>query len=82
MNTLIYRIMQIVCGGKLSHLHALLVIRGKTFAIVRAVQFTEKSGTTYHITIVNLSVTCRNVVQYTCYHVGSDRELWKNWKRI
>ena len=28
-----YRIMQIVRGGKLSRLHALLVIRGKTFAI-------------------------------------------------
>ena len=41
-----YRIMQIVRGGKLSHLHALLVIRGKTFAIVWPVQFAEKSGTT------------------------------------
>ena len=28
-----YRIMQIVRGGKLSRLHALLVIRGKTFAV-------------------------------------------------
>ena len=30
-----YRIMQIVCGGKVSRLHGLLVIRGKTFAIVQ-----------------------------------------------
>ena len=30
-----YRIMQIVCGGKVSRLHDLLVIRGKTFAIVQ-----------------------------------------------
>ena len=27
--------MQIVCGGKVSRLHDLLVIRGKTFAIVQ-----------------------------------------------
>ena len=31
----IYCIMQIVCGGKVSQLHDLLVIRGKTFAIVQ-----------------------------------------------
>ena len=37
--------MQIVRGGKLSRLHALLAIRGKTFAIVWPVQFAEKSGT-------------------------------------
>ena len=36
--------MQIVRGGKLSRLHA-LVIRGKTFAIVWPVQFAGKSGT-------------------------------------
>ena len=30
-----YRIMQIVCGGKVSRLHDLLVIRGKTFTIVQ-----------------------------------------------
>ena len=30
-----YRIMQIVRGGKVSRLHDLLVIRGKTFAIVQ-----------------------------------------------
>ena len=42
----IYRIMQIVRGRKLSCLHALLVIRGKTFTIVLPVQFAEKSGTT------------------------------------
>ena len=30
-----YRIMQIVRGGKVSWLHDLLVIRGKTFAIVQ-----------------------------------------------
>ena len=30
-----YRIMQIVRGGKLSRLHNLVVIRGKTFAIVQ-----------------------------------------------
>ena len=41
-----YPIMQIVRGGKLSRLHALLVIRGKTFAIVWPVQLAEKSGTT------------------------------------
>ena len=33
-NIAIYRIMQIVCGGKASRLHDLLVIHGKTFAIV------------------------------------------------
>ena len=31
----IYRIMQIVRGGKGSRLHDLLVIRGKTFAIIQ-----------------------------------------------
>ena len=31
----IYRIMQIVRGGKVSRLHNVLVIRGKTFAIVQ-----------------------------------------------
>ena len=41
-----YRIMQIVRSGKLSRLHALLVIHGKIFAIVWPVQFAEKSGTT------------------------------------
>ena len=30
-----YHIMQIVCGGKVSRLHDLFVIRGKTFAIVQ-----------------------------------------------
>ena len=30
-----YRIMQIVRGGKVSRLHGLLVIRGKTFVIVQ-----------------------------------------------
>ena len=30
-----YRIMQIVRGGKISRLHDVLVIRGKTFAIVQ-----------------------------------------------
>ena len=30
-----YRIMQIICGGKVLQLHDLLVIRGKTFAIVQ-----------------------------------------------
>ena len=30
-----YHIMQIVCGGKVSRLHDILVIRGKTFTIVR-----------------------------------------------
>ena len=32
-NVCSYRIMQIIRGGKLLRLHALLVIRGKTFAI-------------------------------------------------
>ena len=32
---ILYRIMQIVRGGKLSRLHDLIVIRGKTFAIVQ-----------------------------------------------
>ena len=32
---LTYRIMQIVRGGKVLRLHGLLVIRGKTFAIVQ-----------------------------------------------
>ena len=32
---ILYRIMQIVRGGKLSRLHDLIVIRGKTFAIVK-----------------------------------------------
>ena len=33
-NLINYRIMQIVCGGKVSRLHDLVVIRGKTFAII------------------------------------------------
>ena len=37
---IVYRIMQIVCGGKPLRLHALFVIRGKSFAIVWAVQET------------------------------------------
>ena len=52
-----YRILtQIVRGGKLSRLHALLVIRGKTFMIVWPVQFTEKSGTRNNS---KFSVTCK-----------------------
>ena len=35
-----YRIMQIVCGGKVSRLHNLLVIRGKTLAIVQQFETT------------------------------------------
>ena len=35
LNIVCYRIMQIVRGGKASRLHDLLVIRGKTFAIVQ-----------------------------------------------
>ena len=38
--------MQIALGGKLPRLHALLVIRGKTFTIVWPVQFVEESSTT------------------------------------
>ena len=34
LSTDVYRIMQIIRGGKVSQLHDLLVIRGKTFAIV------------------------------------------------
>ena len=32
---IIYRIMQIICGGKVLWLHDLLVIRWKTFVIVQ-----------------------------------------------
>ena len=35
MQLYIYRIMQIVHGGKVSWLHDFFVIRGKTFAIVQ-----------------------------------------------
>ena len=38
----IYRIKQIVCGDKVLWLHDLLVIRGKTFAIV------QQFGTPYN----------------------------------
>ena len=41
--TYIYRIMQIIRGGRLSRLHALLVIHGKSFKIVWPVQ-----GTLYY----------------------------------
>ena len=37
------RIMQIVCGGKVSRLDDLLVIRGKTFAIVRRFETPNKT---------------------------------------
>ena len=35
MNIIIYHVMQIVRGGKVSRLHDLLVIRRKTFVIVQ-----------------------------------------------
>ena len=40
LNLAIYRIMQIVCGGKVSRLHDLLVIRGKNFRDCTAIRNT------------------------------------------